>query len=307
MSDYGVVVEDNEDGDLIERPLDVIGTSLAWLDARLQQKGIVVPAGSELAQARARTESYRQGALAGRSFKFPSPEDAFDFVADAVGADFLSKALHLGANCGLTLTDEQWKFLVKGDPILTRAGPDSQWRNWTWELVIASLAASFATNVTFDEPDVLCDFGGKRFAIAAKMAYVEGSVAKAVRKGFKQADGKGDATLVMVNAAGIYPARSTFGVHDFPDGKAGVRLMKPAVDRWALSFGFEGLNRSLLQKSSVPIGVAFFVPMFLKVGGVPAPFLCTQMPVCWDGDNGPDYAFATEFLHACQSVLGFAP
>ena len=41
----------------------------------------------------------------------------------------------------------------------------------TWEALVASLAASFATNVAQEEPDIACEFGGTRWGLACKVLY----------------------------------------------------------------------------------------------------------------------------------------
>jgi hypothetical protein len=90
---------------------------------------------------------------------FPSAAEAHAYHARALGADFLSKALHRGENCGLTGFDRHYRGLRVGDPVLTAAADrPSKERNETWDLLLASLAATFSNEVRADEPDVICKF-----------------------------------------------------------------------------------------------------------------------------------------------------
>ncbi|MGO9836455.1 MAG: hypothetical protein ACLP1X_19815 [Polyangiaceae bacterium] len=157
------------------RPLDRIGTSSAWLRDRLADAGARLHPASKLARALGNLDDLRGKALRNEVFSFRTTDAAYDFFASAVGADFLSKALHWGAECGFKLGVDRWRHLTSGNPIVTNLGAPSTERNLTWEVIIASLASTFAQDVGFDEPDVRCAFQGKTFAVAAKVAYSERS------------------------------------------------------------------------------------------------------------------------------------
>jgi len=242
---------------MIARPLSQIGTSAAWLRERLSAESVAINPRSELASALDALTEMRRVALGDGIFRFPNPngaKDAYDFFSKAIGADFLSKALHWGSEAGFVITAEKWTHLISGDPILTRPGESSSERNWTWEVVLASLAATFAKNVHFGEPDVLCDFDGRTYAIAAKVAYSDNKLIANVRKGFKQADGKADASLVFVDVVRLYPVFDTF-VWSF--GKAfasnddAVNQMMESVGRWCEQFSVHLLASNLKRQATV--------------------------------------------------------
>jgi hypothetical protein len=288
-------------------PVERIGASLVWFESQLASRQLTLHPGCALARGIGRLRDLRARELAGESTFFRSTDDAFDRAADAIGADFLTKALHWGVSRGLLIPDDRWKDLGGGEPVIIRQADSSRERNYTWETVIAAIAATHATSVVFAEPDVLCTFEGKRYAVAAKVAYSSNKVTDNVLKGFQQADGRADASLVFVNVANLYPQVDTLRwsrSRDFKTNDEAVEAMTASVTRWCANFPLESWAGRMRRSATRPIGVAFFVPMMLHMLGAPRPFFYSHMPLRWAAE-GPDYRFVTAFLRACNDVLGF--
>jgi hypothetical protein len=155
--------------------------------------------------------SYRRAAPGTRPI-----HELFAFFSEALGADFLSKALHWGYDSGLRASRDQWKQLTIANPnIATPEDKSSMERNRVWETAIGSIAKTFCSEVDFVEPDVICTFEKKKIAIAAKMAYSEKNIFENVKKGLRQAKGAEsndsvDAYLIFVNVVQIYPLLDVF-------------------------------------------------------------------------------------------------
>lgn len=287
--------------------LDEIGTSATWLEAQIEEKvGPLNPSAGLAIGLRGLTE-FRKQALADETFKFSTADETYDYFMDAIGADFVSKALHWGWECGFRPPADKWELLRSGDPNVARPGVSSSARNQVWELVIAALASTFATDVCFEEPDVCCSFEGKRVAIAAKVVYSEAKVPERILEGFSQADGKADASLVFLDVVKLYPQVDTFRLSHarrHRDGGQLLDMMVGSVNRWCERWDLAALGTKIGRRATQPVGVAFFVPMLLHVHDHPVPFFYTHMPLRWPGE-GVDYAFTTAFLRACNQVLGY--
>jgi len=294
---------------LIARPLEAFAASREWFERQLLENEVGLHPASELALGLSTLKTFREKVLVDDAFTFASTDAAYDYTSVVYGIDFLTKAIHWGWQSGLRLDNEHWRALAKHDPVLTRPANSSKPRNLTWETVIASLAASFATDVRFEEPDVTCTYGGKRYAIAAKVAYSPGNVPDLVASGFKQTLGHGDAALVFLDVVGLYPQVHTLlwsRFRNFDDNDEAVSVMTAAVNRWCDNWDLRPLSRRLAAGAPKPAGVAFFVPMLLHLAGAPRPFWYTHLPIAWTVD-GPDFEFARAFLGACNVVGDFAP
>lgn len=289
--------------------LEQIGTSAEWFRDRLAAEEIRLHGSSSLAVALNRLREFRTGAAEGRTWRFPDARSAYGWFVEAIGADFLTKAIHAGAEAGFTLPKGRWTLLCSGDPILTRPGERSRERDQTWETVLASLAATFAGEVTFAEPDIVCEFSGKRFAIAAKVGYSRDNLLPNIEKGFEQADGKAAASLVFLNAASLYPQVETFDwskSRRFQSNDEAVEVMNASIGRWCDNeLPLASLTRQVRARGTEPIGVAFFFPLLLSFRDHPVPYFYSHMPLTWAGAAGPDYEFTKAFLNACSHILGF--
>jgi hypothetical protein len=175
--------------------------------------------------------------------------------------------------------------------------------------VLASLAATFATQVALTEPDVTCTYQGRRYAIAAKVAYSRSNVVENIETGFRQARSKADAVLVFVDVVSVYPQVETLRwsrSKRFANNDEVAQVMTSSVDRWCSTWPLRQLAERMRAAAAEPVGVAFFVPMFLHLEGAPRPFLYTHMPLV-SAPDGPDYEFAKAFLRRCNVVADFMP
>lgn len=295
---------------LIFRPLERFAASCGWMRDQFRERSISVHGASSLAKGLTGLEKFREKVVADDYYRFDSTDACYDFMAEVYGADFLTKAIHWGATSGLQLDERRWKLLGKGDPLITRTTSDSgKPRNETWETILASIFATFAADVTFKEPDVTCSYRGRRYAIAAKVAYSKDNLIENIEKGFRQARSKADAVLVFVDVVSLYPQVETLRwsrSRAFAHNDEAVEAMIGSVTRWCSNLPLKALAQRLHSKATEPVGVAFFVPMFLHIGGAPRPFLYTHMPLAWD-HGSPDYEFARAFLRRCNFVASFAP
>ena len=295
---------------LIFRPLEHFAASCGWMRDRFRERNLSVHGASYLSRGLDVLEKFRAKVVVDDYYRFETTDACYDFMAEVYGVDFLTKSIHWGSTSGLTLDERRWRLLAKGDPVITRKSDASgKPRNETWEIILASVASTFATDVNFDEPDVTCTYRGRRYAIAARMAYSSGNVVDNIEKGFKQARSKADAVLVFVNVVSLYPQVETLRwsyYRRFAHNDEAVAAMIASVTRWCTNWPLEALGRRLRSEATEPVGVAFFVPMFLHLAGAPRPFLYTHMPIVWDHES-PDYEFARAFLRRCNVVGSFAP
>jgi hypothetical protein len=295
---------------MVARPLDRFASSCAWFREQLKRNGVRLHNDSRLARALDRLEAFRRDIVVNDHMRFDSADEAYDFAAEIYGTDFLTKAIHWGHASGFRLPESRWQLLAKSDPLITRsASTSTRARNQTWETVIASLTATFTTDLAFGdpEPDVTCRYDGRRYAVSAKVVYSRDNVIDNVEKGFKQARTKADAVLVFLDVVSIYPHVDTLRwsqARNFKHNDEAVIVMTDSVKRWCDGWPLEDLARRLRTAATEPVGVAFFLPMYLHFAGAPRPFLYTHLPLTW-GIEGPDYAFARAFLHACNVVADF--
>ncbi len=290
------------------RPLERFASSCGWFRGQLLDNDVRLHDGSSLNRALAELEEFRRAVVQDDHFHSESTDAAYDRMSEIYGADFLTKAVHWGHAKGLRLPRDRWQMLAQSDPLLTRRTDVSERkRNQTWETVIGSIAATFAQDVTFAEPDVTCRFGGRTFAVAAKVAYSSANVVDNIEKGFKQARSKAEAVLVFVDAVSIYPQVDTLRwsrSRNFHHNAEAVEVITASVLRWCDRWPLERLAAWLRTQATEPVGVAFFVPMLIHLDHAPRPFFYTHMPLMY-APGSPDYEFATAFLRACNVVADF--
>jgi hypothetical protein len=78
------------------------------------------------------------------------------------------------------------RSLVGGDPRFTAAGERSQQRDDVFEIVCWHVVAQFASNPSFEEPDVRCEFHGRTWGLACKAIYEPDGAVRAIRTGWRQ-------------------------------------------------------------------------------------------------------------------------
>lgn len=93
-------------------PLETIGTSVGWFKSQLEAQRIRLHEHASLAVALKRLDVLKEEALAGQSRKFSTADDAYAFFAEAIGADFLTKTIHKGAEAGLVLGRDRWRHFT---------------------------------------------------------------------------------------------------------------------------------------------------------------------------------------------------
>jgi hypothetical protein len=241
------------------------------------------------------------------SKRFDTIDAMIDFNGAADGADFLSKMVHRGCLAGLTLEQRRWQDLVGGNPIPTMWAASTRKRNTVWETVLASAMATFCKNVRFAEPDVLGEFEGQEFGVAAKVAYSAKQLWDNVDKGASQAKSRSKAAIIFVNVVNLLPLVQVFQVSRSLGSAEEIRSW---IDEWACRWykrpEVVAMARKLQQTAGCPTGVAFFMPFIVEAEGQPIPAFYTHMPITWgEDDDSPDYRFARAFLHSCNSALGF--
>lgn len=107
--------------------------------------------------------------------------------------------------------DDRWRSLKAGDPLLTgpsdRVGKITRPRDFSWELLLASLVAPFAP-VRREEPDAVCTFNGQRLGLAAKVSYSgnEAQFLDQIQEGARQIERQPvDGGFVIVNMLEHFP------------------------------------------------------------------------------------------------------
>jgi hypothetical protein len=218
--------------------IDRIGASMAWFRGGLQSRGLSLNSGSELGKALSLLEYVRLKARAGATARYARPEDAQAFHLKASGADFLTKALHRGYGFGLEGFDSHWKGLCSGNPVLTGPSANSNARNKSWELLLASLVAPFASQVRGDEPDVVFGFNGRSVGVAAKVLYSSEPKKhlERIAEGARQIDCSNvDEGFVVVNLVEQFPHAEMF-CHLFKSNVTTAGQAQHILNQWMWSF-----------------------------------------------------------------------
>ena len=294
------------DDQLIDWGLGAIGTSVDWLRDHLQAMGVRVHSEARLAAGFAAVESFREIAHTHDVVRFENADLAHDFWSEAVGMDFLSKALHHAWDLGLRPAKPYWSSLASAEPNVFRPANSAQERNRVWELLVASICRTFCDDVTLEEPDVMCSYRGQSVAVALKVAYSERKLWTRTLDGFKQAFAReAEVDIVFVNVVGLMPNAELLrqsARKQFPDAKPAIEWAKRWASDWCSGSELIALHHKLQERASRPATIAFFMPIMMRVQGVFAPLFYVHCPAT---SEGPDLEFATEFLHACNVALGY--
>jgi hypothetical protein len=297
---------------IIEAGLDSIGASVSWLTAKLSEQGCTLHPESRLAQSLASLEQMRRLALSGESYSFKSGVDAQRWYLSASGADFLSKALHRGALHGLRGFDPMFKHLSGGDPVLTGPAIRSNKRDLSWELLLASLIATFSENVRAEEPDITCGFENQRLGVAAKVLYSDDPATHLdrVKEGAAQLERSvADSGFVVLNMVQLFPHERMFA--NFNRSKIRTRAEAVAViDGWSAAF-FDAYDLSAwarrLKSLDKLLCVMFFVPTVVHLHDSPNPLVpyYRMHLVAMGGREERARAFTHALNWSCQTVLSF--
>jgi hypothetical protein len=298
------------DGKVTELPVSTIGTSVLWFRRHLESMGLPIPRFGPLDVGLERLGVLRDMAIAGAAFTFPrASHSAFEFFSEALGIDFLTKTLHRGVEAGLQIDRARWRHLVTDEPFIASRGKRGDGRDRLWETVVACTVATFAKNVRFDEPDILCEFCGTPFAVATKFIHSDRKIGRNVRKGIDQATGRSPAAIVAANVVDLLPLDDLYSKSRVGQGKGAAEIadgFKDWAAEWCETSTLKTLVEELRQSKPLLIGVAFFMPFLVDWRGTPTPFFYTHMPITWGGDKAVDYEFTKAFMQASQAASGFA-
>lgn len=302
--------------EVLEFGLDAIGTCAPWLRAELQASGVRLHPKSELALGLGELEQLRS--RIGDTLRFSSPAEAQMFYFRSTGVDFLSKALHRGKTKGLNGFAKHFGALGSGNPVLT--GPSERTsgeRDSSWELLLASLIASFSNDVCeVEPPDILCEFSGARIGIAAKMLH-SASRDKAPRhivKGAKQLEkSSADHGFVVMNLVDVFPhARMfwSFYTARLASPDAALDIMHEWMNSFLIGYDLDDLVERLQHSSATKLNsLLFFVPtvLYLEASDPPVlPFYRFQV-ITIDGRRERAEAFEHALNRSCQDVLAYRP
>jgi len=303
-----------DDAEIIDRGLETIGGSRQWFQQRLADLKVAIHPASRLAQGLLALETLETIASTQEVKRFASPKEGQRWTLDAVGTDYLTKALHQGHVSKLRGFDDRWRALKSGDPILTgpamQLGKTTRPRDFAWELLLASLVARFAP-VERAEPDVVCVFNGERIGLAAKVSYAgsEGQFLDQIQEGARQIEAQDvDSGFVVVNMVEQFPHERMF--QNFLDAGIGdPRVMYELVAGWADAFLYpyppEEWTKHLRGMSKL-LSVVMFVPTILPMVGVSSPVPYFRLHIYGIvGREERALPFEKALHSTCEDVLGF--
>ncbi|HKO93003.1 MAG TPA: hypothetical protein VJU61_17730 [Polyangiaceae bacterium] len=298
---------------IIDHGLEALGASRLWFEGRLRDLGITLHPGSRLARGLRKLQDLERSATAGDAIKFPSPVEGQRWFLDALGADFLCKAMHRGER-GLTGFEDRWRSLKSGDPILTGPselqGKVTRPRDLSWELLLASIVAHFAP-VRKQEPDLVCTFNGMDIGLAAKVSYTgnEGQFLDQIQEGARQIERQGvDAGFVVVNMVEHFPHECMF--KNFLDaGISDPRVLYELVAGWGDAFlrpyPPPKWARHLRGMSKL-LSVMMFVPTILPLVGKSSVLPYYRIHTFGiEGREEQAYPFEQALQTACETLPGF--
>lgn len=251
--------------------MESIGRSRRWFEAQLKDRGIELHAESGLQQSLNALSTLEEKARRDTTERLAAVKVQRRLLS-ATGADFLSKALHWGHLSGLDSFDGHWQYLKSSNPIVTGPaveGKLAQERAFAWELALASVAATFCDYVHKAEPDLICEWEGKRIAIAAKFLFEDSQRAfvSQVKKGIAQIESADVAGgCVVINLVDLFPHADKFGWLHRIKAKHVSTLAFAAVD-WVDDF-LERHHpdwRRLFKGRSKLMTIAMFVPTLLTI------------------------------------------
>ncbi|HKO90005.1 MAG TPA: hypothetical protein VJU61_02570 [Polyangiaceae bacterium] len=261
---------------LFDPGVGVIGKSRPWFEAKAQSFGLCMNPGSPLGTSLQFLRELEQQAVTQGVMRFDSPEQGQSWCLQSVGMDYLTKTLHRGHARGLSAGQRYWQYLKAGNPLLTApAGKRTDARDHSWELVLASVAASFASDVRLSEPDITCMFEGQRVGLAGKVLYTrsERRFLDAIQKGARQLEGsEAEVGFVVINLVEMFPHGRMF--RNFRDGRvrvrAGLEIIGAWVDAFLTPYPVPQWSAHLRGMSKL-LSVLMFVPTIAHLDGMDAP------------------------------------
>jgi len=180
--------------------------------AYLESKGVSISAQSRFASA---VERGRQVVASWETRVIPEGFDTHTYLADFANLWWISSLIMRvkGTELEESLIP-RLNLLTKADPLPLTSGVASIERNTFFEVIVACICSLFASNVQFDDPDVVCCYGGARWGIACKVVYGSNrETAKDVRKARKQIENSDvDFGLIAVQTTNRFPHERMYTV-----------------------------------------------------------------------------------------------
>jgi hypothetical protein len=261
--------------------VDAVASSLPWFEKQLTELGIRLDPKCALQDG--------INALAGLAAKYQTgltewlaPEAVLRLLIQATSTDTLIKVLHQGKCAGLTEFGRHWRHLKSGNPLVTAPSDGhSQERTKTWELVLASLCATFCESVDDKEPpDIVCAQAERRIGIAAKMLFTptKSAFCSRIEEGIEQIERSAvDGGIVAINLADVYPHEEEFKAFHRTRIKYPSTLIF-SLNTWVGDF-LERYGptpeewRKLFKARTKIMGIAFFLPTVVtyRPGHFPVP------------------------------------
>lgn len=243
--------------------------------------------------------------------------EPYDFHAQWIGTEFVTKAIHRGKTLGIQLEGERWRAMASADPIITRPfkGKPQKERAVTVETVVGSLCATFCKEVHFTEPDIACTFDSNTISIAVKEVNSNRKnlwrrTDDGLRQALNEARRSGtqsNTDIVLHSVANIFPVRSLFAEswlrqHQHPKDITG--WAREWVRRWSGTPGLRRHTRRVSSSRDAAIlrrhAVVYFVPLLLWFRGRPTFFPYVHVPFSAYSGGDVGYEWARQFMHACQ-------
>lgn len=203
-------------------------------------------------------------------------------------------------------------LLASGNPMPLKQANRSNERDRVFELICARVCSEFASDVRFEEPDVLATYSGQRWGLACKSAYGNvATIAKAIRKGASQIKNSiAEKGLVVVQLTNIFPHRQMYlenkktgVISSFNNEKDQYGLFASLIEKLVISIENEGAK--LYQKYPVDISNRVRGVLFVTQTASLFRERTTIMAGCRlisHGKIGEEATFGQEFNGHLQSI-----
>jgi hypothetical protein len=241
-----------------------------------------------------------------------SVDESFCLAADAIGADFMTKAIHRTVAQTSSSFADFWPLFSTGDAVQVRPGKSSVARNRLWELLVAALLAEYSSDVVPGEPDIHCTYLDRRWGVACKAFYTtdRDHQVKVIVDGAKQLErAPVDRGIVAVNLANVFPHMELFN-YDFSTSSAAIDVVKRLQAEYMHRFDtLRGASRLAVGKDSPrdkTRAVVFFCPTIINVASRPALY-CNVETLAFRHIQHEEERFAASFLRAAATALSHPP
>jgi hypothetical protein len=288
------------------------GLHARWFRAFLAQRGVVLRRGCAFDRSLATLDRFVQMMVTGHQPPM-SLQEKFSLAADAIGTDFMTKAIHRTIAQTAEPFADFWPLFASGDPLQVRNGKQTMARDRVWELLVAALVADYSSNVIPDErPDIHCTYLGQRWGIACKSFHTtdRDRQVDAIVEAAKQLEkAPVDRGVVAVNLANVFPHMELFKIN-FPTSAEGIALVKRLQVQYMRRFeNLHGSSRLALGDEGPrdkTRSVLFFCPTIINVDNRPALY-CNVERLGFRQIRHEEERFALSFLKAAATSVGHPP